>query len=63
MQQVQNDLMPSYRSEDTEGNQLKRGARYVLGVSLTGMILFQLETGETVGRARKGKKKLACELK
>lgn len=30
---------------------------------VTGVILFWLKTVKSFGRARKGKKKLACELK
>lgn len=60
---VQSDLVPIYSSEDRANNQLESDASHMAGNrQKTTPILFQLKTGETVGRAKKGKMKLANEL-
>lgn len=60
---VQSDLVPIYSSEDRADYQLESDASHVAGNRrTTTVILFQLKTGETVGRAKKSNKKLANEL-
>lgn len=50
---VQSDLVPIYSSEDRANNQLESDASQMAGNrQKTTPILFQLKTGETVGRPK-----------